>query len=202
MIISTGMSTIKEVEETVNEIKKTKNKKIILLHSVSAYPTPYEEVNLQAIISLKKKFSLPVGFSDNGSNNLVPVIATSLGASVIEKHFTINKNLKGPDHKFSANPKELAEMIKNIRDVETMLGDGLKTYQKSEKGNRIHARRSITANEDISKNVAITKDMISLKRPATGIEPKYFSRIIGKHTIKKIKENDSIKWKHMKNRKQ
>jgi N,N'-diacetyllegionaminate synthase len=201
MIISTGMSTMKEVEEAVNEIKKTKNKKIILMHSVSSYPTPFNEVNLQSISSLKKKFSFPVGFSDNGSNNLVPVIAVSQGANIIEKHFTINKKLKGPDHKISADPKELSQIIKNIRDVETMLGDGIKNYQKSEKENRIHVRRSLTAKMDISKNMKITEKMIAIKRPATGIEPKYFSKIIGKQVIKKINENDSIKLNYLKEKK-
>lgn len=197
IIISTGMANMKEVKDAINEVKKAKNNKIVLLHSVSAYPTPISQVNLKAMITLQKKFSMLTGFSDNGANQLVPIVAVALGAKLIEKHFTINKKMKGPDHKLSADPRELTEIVKNIRDMELMLGDGLKNYQYSEKENRIHARRSITAITDIPKNRIITSEMISIKRPATGIEPKYYQKIIGKTTNRKIRANDSIKWNYL-----
>ena len=194
MIISTGMSKMSEVSEAINAVKSQQNKKIVLLHSVSAYPTPYNETNLKSILTLKNKFKVPVGFSDNGNDMFVPVVAVALGAKIIEKHFTLNKNMKGPDHKLSANPKDLKEMIQKIRKVEEMVGDGEKYCQPSEMENRIHARRSITANVLIPKNTKIESFMVSNKRPAIGIEPKFLSKLIGKKTRKAIKKDNSIKW--------
>ena len=194
MIISTGMSKINEIKEAVTAVKSQHNKKIILLHSVSAYPTPYNETNLKSVLTLKNKFKVPIGFSDNGNDMFVPVIAVATGAKIIEKHFTLKKNMKGPDHKLSANPKEFKEMIDRIRKVEDMMGDGDKQCQPSEMENRIHARRSVTANVLIPKNTKIESHMISSKRPAMGIEPKFLDKLIGKKTRKVINKDDSIKW--------
>jgi len=195
MIISTGMSTINEIQDAIKVIQSKKNKNIIILHSVSSYPVPPNEVNLNAIITLKKKFHFPIGFSDNGSDMLVPLIAVSMGAKVIEKHFTLSQKMKGPDHRLSADPQQLAILVKNIRSIEKMLGDGKKICQPSELENRIYARRSITANVTIQKGIKINKKMIGIKRPATGIDPKYFSQILGKKTTRKIKMEESLKWK-------
>lgn len=195
MIISTGMSTINEIQNAIHAIQSKNNKNIIILHSVSSYPVPPNEVNLNAIITLKKKFHYPIGFSDNGSDMLVPLIAVSIGAKVIEKHFTLGQKMKGPDHILSADPQQLANLVKNIRSIEKMLGDGKKICQQSELENRIYARRSITANVTIQKGIKINEKMIGIKRPATGIDPKYFSQIIGKKTTHKIKKEESIKWK-------
>lgn len=195
MIISTGMSTINEIQDAIQAIQSKKNKKIIILHSVSSYPVPPSEVNLNAIITLKKKFHFPIGFSDNGSNMLVPLIAVSMGIKVIEKHFTLSRKMKGPDHSLSADPQQLASLVKNIRSIEKMLGDGKKICQPSELENRVYARRSITANVTMPKGTKINEKMIGIKRPATGIEPKYFSQILGKKTTRKIKIEESLKWK-------
>jgi len=185
MIISTGMGIINEVKEAVMAIKSQSNKKIIILHSVSAYPTPSKEANLRSILTLKNTFKVPVGYSDNGNNMFVPLIAVAIGAKIIEKHFTLRNNMKGPDHKLSANPNEFKEMVNKIRMVEEIMGDGDKRCQPSEFENRTHARRSITANMLIPKNVKIKSSMISNKRPAKGIEPKFWNKILGK----KYKEN-------------
>jgi len=195
MIISTGMSTINEIQNAIQAIRSKKNKKIIILHSVSSYPVPPSEVNLNAIITLKKKFHFPIGFSDNGSDMLVPLIAVSMGAKVIEKHFTLSQKMKGPDHSLSADPQQLVSLVKKIRSIEKMLGDGKKICQPSELDNRVYARRSITANVTIPKGIKINKKMIGIKRPATGIDPKYFSQILGKKTTRKIKIENSLKWK-------
>jgi len=142
MIISTGMSNSHEIKTAINTIKKNNNK-IILMHSISSYPTPPKEVNLKVISTLKKKFQYPIGFSDNGNDMLVPLIAVSMGAKIIEKHFTLNKNMSGPDHKTSSDPKQFLDLVKNIRKIEQMFGDGKKLCQKSELSNRIAARRII-----------------------------------------------------------
>ena len=193
IIISTGMSNIKEIKETLLKIKKINNR-IILLHSVSGYPTPIQEVNLKVIQSLKSKFPYAVGFSDNGIDQLVPLVAVSMGAKIIEKHFTLNKNMKGPDHKISSNPKEFSNLVKNIRLIEQMMGNNMKSCQKSEAVNKTAARRSITANQIIKKGEKISEHMIAIKRPATGIEPKFFKKVIGKIAKKRIKKEQSIKW--------
>lgn len=195
MIISTGMATMKEVIDAVKSIELVKNKKIAIMHSVSGYPTPSNEVNLRVIPNFKKIFhSYPIGFSDNGSDMLVPLIAVSLGAKIIEKHFTLNKKMKGPDHKISANSQEFKMMVQEIKKIENMMGDGNKTCQPSELINRISARRSIITNQSIKKNSKITKEMISIKRPAKGIEPKFFSSILGKKVRKNLGKEKPIKW--------
>lgn len=194
MIISTGMATLNEIREAVNSIKAVKNKKILIMHSISGYPTPENEVNLNVIKNFKKIFPYPIGFSDNGESNLVPLIAVALGAKIIEKHFTINKKMNGPDHKISVDPKQLKTMIKDIRKIEKMIGDGGKICQPSELKNRIAARRSIITNVDLKKNTKLTKEMISVKRPAKGIEPKYFSSILGKKMKKNLRKEQPLKW--------
>ena len=197
IILSTGMGNIKEIQEAIKTIKSTKNNNIILLHSSSSYPTPPNEANLNAIKTLKNKFNFPIGYSDNGSNHLVPLIAISLGAKLIEKHFTLDRKMKGGDHSLSADPTQLKILINEIRNIETMLGDGIKNYQPSEKMGRINFRRSLIATQTIPKNEKITQKMISIKRPATGIEPKFMHQIIGKTTKRKILNDEPIKWKDL-----
>ena len=194
MIISTGMANETEIQQSINAIRKTGNKKIIIMHSVSAYPTPINEVNLSVIKQLREKFKQPVGYSDNGSNLLVPVIAVASGADLIEKHFTINRKLSGPDQKLSTNPSDFKKLVKNIRLVEKMMGVNIKKCQTSEFGNKFAARRSITALTTIERGTKIDKKMLGLQRPASGLEPKYFSRVIGKRAKRKITKGESIKW--------
>jgi len=195
IIISTGMSDIKEIQGALKAAHSSKNKKIVILHSVSTYPSPPNEVNLKAIHTMEKRFSYPIGYSDNGNDMLVPLIAVAKGAKIIEKHFTLNKRMPGPDHKLSANPSQFTEMVKNIRIVEKILGNELKLCQKSELKNKINARRSLTVNVPLKKGTKIQKHMIGIKRPATGIEPRYFKKVLGKTVNRKIKAEESLKWK-------
>jgi N,N'-diacetyllegionaminate synthase len=195
MIISTGMSNMNEVSDALKTIKSTKNKKIMIMHSISSYPAPTEEVNLSSINQLQKKFPYPIGFSDNGDNELVSLAAVARGAKLIEKHFTLNKKMSGPDHSISSNPKELKNLITNIRIVEKLIGSGIKSCQPSEMNTKTLARRSVTASIPIPKGVKLTLDMLSIKRPATGIEPKFFNKILGKKTTRKISMDESIRWK-------
>jgi len=197
VIISTGLANINEIHEAVRAIINTGNKKIAILHSVSSYPTPPNEANLRAIRNLQEKFPFPIGYSDNGADNLVPVIAVSIGAKIIEKHFTLDKKMHGPDHNLSADPSELSKLVRNIQATENMLGDGIKKCQASELKNLIAARRSITMEIDIEKNTKLLKNMIGVKRPATGIEPKFIKKIIGKRVKKKMFANESLKWNHI-----
>ena len=197
MIISTGLAEMKEIQDAVKSIIRCKNNKIAIMHSVSSYPTPPNEVNLKTIQQLQKIFSYPIGYSDNGDNHLVSVVAVSLGAQLIEKHFTIDKKLKGPDHLLSSNPTEFNLLVKNIRLTESMLGDGIKKCQLSELENKIAARRSITAEIPIKKGTKLNSKMLGIKRPATGIEPKHIKKILGKITKKDIKPNESLKWKDL-----
>ena len=194
IILSTGMSNLDEIKQAVRVVKSTGNNKIILLHSVSSYPTPIEDVNLNSISFLQKKFSYPIGYSDNGKNMLVPLIAVGKGSKIIEKHFTSSKKLSGPDHKLSADPQEFSLMVKQIRQIEKMLGKSIKKCQPSEVDGLISVRRSITAVTNIEKNTIITNEMIMPKRPASGIEPKFFSKIIGKISKKNIMKDESLQW--------
>ena len=193
IIISTGMANMKEINEAIDVIKKEKNEKIIILHSVSSYPTPNTELNINAIHLLQEKFNYPVGFSHNGPGLLVPCIAVGAGAKVIEKHFTLNKKLKGPDHNFSLSPQELQDLVKQIREIEIMLGNSEKKCQPSEKIIRQLARRSITANSDLKRGTILTRYNISSKRPANGLAPKYFEKVLGKRLLRHIKAFEPIK---------
>ena len=197
MIISSGMSTFNEIKDAVQNVKLERNNKIILLHSVSSYPTPPSETNLNVIQNLKQKYPFPVGYSDNGSGLLVSIIAVAVGAKLIEKHFTLNKKMKGPDHLFSADANELGLLVKRIREVEQLLGNGIKAVQPSERKNRILARKGITAKKTIKPGLKITKKMISIMRPATGISPDKINQILGKTTKRRIKRYQPIKWEYL-----
>jgi N,N'-diacetyllegionaminate synthase len=197
IILSTGMANLNEIKQAVKVIEKH-NHKIILLHSISGYPYPIEEANLKAITTISKVFDYPVGFSDNGNNNLIPLMAVTLGAKIIEKHFTLNKKMKGPDQAISATPNEFATLVQQSHDFKFMLGDGIKKCQNSEMTTRTNARRSLTTILDICKGEKIVDKMIGIKRPGTGIEPKYYSKIIGKIAKKNIKSGKTLVWNDIK----
>ncbi len=195
IILSTGMSTLGEVEEALNVIRSEGVKDVILLHCVSNYPAKIEDVNLRAMGTLKQAFKLPVGFSDHTLGVTMPIAAVALGACVIEKHFTLDKNLPGPDHKASLEPSELREMIKAIKDVENALGEGIKRPAKEEEEIKKVARRSIVAKEGIPEGAIITEDMLDVKRPGTGIAPEYMEMIVGRKAKKSIKKDEIIAMK-------
>lgn len=179
IILSTGMSTIKEIEDALKILKK-KKRKIILLHCNTEYPTPIKDINLNAINNLRKKFKLDVGYSDHSLGIKVPIIATALGAKVIEKHFTISKKLKGPDHACSLEPKELNAMVKAIRDTEIILGKNIKIVSQSERKNISIARKSIFALKKIKKGEKFSKSNLICLRPGNGISPMQIEKIYGK----------------------
>ena len=197
IILSTGMATLNEVREAVRVVKKQGNNKIILLHCTTNYPCPLEEVNLRAMQTLKKEFDLPVGYSDHTLGMIVPITAVALGAQVLEKHFTLSRDSLGPDHKASLEPKELKEMVIAIRKAEKALGVGIKKPTKSEEKIKGDARKSIVAMINIPKNTKITENMLIIKRPGIGIEPKYLNKIVGKRARRDIKKDTLINFKDL-----
>tara|TARA_B100000795_G_scaffold26245_1_gene17445 strand:- start:164 stop:1180 length:1017 start_codon:yes stop_codon:yes gene_type:complete len=196
IILSTGMSTNKEINDAVNLLKKygTNLKDIILLHCNSAYPTPYEDVNLNSIILLKKKFRVKIGISDHSQGIEVPISAVALGAVVVEKHFTLSRKLKGPDHSSSIEPEELNQMVKSIRNIEKALNTK-KKITRSEKNNIKIVRKSIVARRDILKEEFFTEKNLTCKRPGTGISPMLYDKVIGLKAKKNFKTDDIIKIK-------
>jgi N,N'-diacetyllegionaminate synthase len=192
VILSTGMAVIDEINEAVETIKKEGNNEIVLLHCTTNYPCSLENVNLKAINTLKKEFGLLVGYSDHTEGIIVSAMAVVLGACVIEKHFTLDKSLQGPDHKASLEPKELKELVKLIRETEKILGNGLKVPMESEKENTPIARKSIVAARDIKEGEMIKEDMLAIKRPGTGILPKHINEVVGRMAIKEIKKDSLL----------
>jgi N-acetylneuraminate synthase/N,N'-diacetyllegionaminate synthase len=194
VILSTGMATLGEIYEAIGVIRNQGVKDIVLLHCVTSYPANARDANLRAMQTLKCAFNLPVGFSDHTLGIMVPVAAVALGAAMIEKHFTLNRNLPGPDHRASLEPHELKEMVDAIRSIEEALGNGEKKPTDDEEEIKRIARRSIVAKTDIPKGAVITEDMLDVKRPGTGISPKHFEKIIGKKAKLNIKKDTLIVW--------
>lgn len=192
VILSTGMSTLGEVEEAVKVIIGSGNQQIILLHCVSSYPAKIEDMNLRAIETLRQAFKLPIGLSDHTLGITMPIAAVALGACVIEKHFTLDKKLPGPDHRASLTPKELKQMVAAIRDAEQALGDGIKRITVAEAENKKAVRRSLVARTDIPKGAVITEEILAIKRPGTGLEPKFLNLVIGRKARVAIKRDEII----------
>ena len=197
MIISSGLSTINEINDAVNCCLFEGNNQIAILHCVANYPTQPNEVNMNVINTLKKTFDFPIGYSDNGESSLVDIVAVSMGANIIEKHFTLDKKMLGPDHGFSIDPNGLKLLISQIHEVDQMKGDGIKIPQFSEIENRLAIRKSITAKRDLQEGEKIQEDDISIKRPADGIEPKYIPMILGKTVKTNIKKDSPIFWSNI-----
>ena len=195
IIISTGMATLDEIRETYNHIENKDN--LIILHCITGYPTSFSEANLNFIKTLQNEFDVPIGFSDHSLGIELPVAAVALGARVIEKHFTLDKNLEGPDHKASLNPEEFKTMVNAIKNVEVAMGDGIRRFSENEKEIKKVARKSIILTENISKGTPLEKSMISIKRPGTGIAPKYINEIIGKKVIKDLNSGTILKWNYL-----
>lgn len=193
VILSTGMSTLDEVADAVDVLEKggISRDDIILLHCTTQYPTPYSDVNLKAMDSLRELHTGGVGYSDHTLGIEVPVAAAALGAQVIEKHFTLDKNLPGPDHRASLDPAELAAMVKAVRHIETVLGSGEKKVAESERPNIEVARKSIVAARTIAKGETFTEENITVKRPGNGISPMLWDSVIGQ-TAKKDFPYDSL----------
>ncbi len=191
VILSTGMANLKEIKEALNIIQKNSLKEIVLLHCVTDYPCPAKDINLRAMETLRNTFRLPVGLSDHTRGITIPVAAVALGAQVIEKHFTLDKRLPGPDHTMSLEPLELKEMVRAIREVEGALGNGLKRPTGNEEDIKMLVRKSIVAKVNIPKGSKLKAAMLDIKRPGSGIAPKYIPRLIGRYAKKDIK-NDTL----------
>jgi N,N'-diacetyllegionaminate synthase len=192
IILSTGMSTLGETEEAVEIIMREGVKEIILLHCISSYPAKVEDMNLKAMETLRDAFKLPVGLSDHSLGITIPIAAVALGACVIEKHFTLDKSLPGPDHQASLEPEELKQMIKAIREVEKATGNGNKMPTDEEKQIQKVARRSLVARVTIPKGAIITEAMLDIKRPGTGVEPKYMNKVIGAVARCRIRQDEPL----------
>lgn len=192
VILSTGMSNMQEVKEAVDIIRQNGSEDITVLHCNTQYPTPMEDVNLRAMISMREELELPVGYSDHTQGIEVPIAAAAMGATVVEKHFTLDKTMEGPDHKASLEPDELSEMVKAIRNIEKALGDGNKNITESEKDNLSIVRKSIVAACRIEKGELFTEKNLTVKRPGNGISPMKWDEIIGKISDKTYEVDEVI----------
>lgn len=198
MILSTGMSTLHEIKKAVTSIYSVGNVDLVLLHCVSNYPASFEDVNLRAIPTLANKFKPAViGYSDHTLGIEAAIAAVAMGAKVIEKHFTLDKDLPGPDHKTSIDPVELKQMIFAIRNIENALGDGIKKVRDSEIEIRRVARKSIVAAKDIKRGARITLEMLAVKRPGHGIEPNKINALIGNVAKRNINKDSLLDWADM-----
>jgi N,N'-diacetyllegionaminate synthase len=181
VILSTGMSTMNEIKEALSILIKagTLKENITILHANTMYPTPMKDVNLRAMLTIQNYFDMPVGYSDHTLGIEVDIAAVAMGATVIEKHFTLEKSLEGPDHQASLNPDELKDMVIAIRNIEKAMGNGEKVVSLSERANKDIARKSIIASRNIKKGEVFTEDNITVKRPGNGISPMKWNEIIG-----------------------
>ena len=195
VILSTGMATIGEIKDAVKVLTDNgvSKDKITILHCNTEYPTPMEDVNLKAMLHIQRELGLPIGYSDHTLGIEVPIAAVALGATVIEKHFTLDKTLPGPDHKASLEPNELKAMVSAIRNIEKAIGgSGLKEVSKSEEKNKPIARKSIVASTDIKKGNIFTPENLTVKRPGSGISPMQWDEVIGKEAKRDFQEDELI----------
>ncbi len=192
LILSTGMSTLSEIEDALSVLEENGSEDVTLLHCNTEYPTPMRDVNLLAMRDLQEHFGLPVGFSDHTLGIEADIAAAALGACVIEKHFTLDKTLEGPDHKASLEPEELAAMIRAVRNVELALGDGKKRVTESEAKNKPVARKSIVAKREIRAGEAFTAENLTTKRPGDGISPMRWYEVLGQTAKRDFREDETI----------
>lgn len=192
VIMSTGMCELQEIDEAIKVLKASGTSDITLLHCNTQYPTPYKDVNLRAMETLRNRYKVKVGYSDHTKGIEVPIAAVALGAEVIEKHFTLDKKLPGPDHKASLEPNELAAMVSSIRNIEEALGSPNKTVSDSERENIAIARKSIVAAKNIKKGEVLTVDNLTTKRPGTGISPMRWNEVLGSKAIRDFVEDEVI----------
>lgn len=194
MIVSTGMASLADVEEAVRAIREAGNDRIILLHCVSNYPAEPRDVNLRAMRTMAEAFGVPVGFSDHTPGLEVALAAVALGACVIEKHFTLDRYLPGPDHQVSLEPEELARLVRGIRIVEQALGDGRKEPAASEAPIAAVARRSLVAAENIPRGTVLTERLIAIKRPGTGLSPALRDQVVGRAVKQDVAAGTVLTW--------
>lgn len=192
VVMSTGMCDMNEIQDAIEVLEKNGTTEITLLHCNTQYPTPYEHVNLNAMNSIKNALHKEVGYSDHTQGIEVPIAAVAMGATVIEKHFTLDKNMEGPDHKASLNPSELQQMVVAIRNIEQAIGNGLKEPSFSEMANKGVARKSIVASRSIKQGEVFSEENLTTKRPGTGISPMKWYEVIGKVASRDFSEDEII----------
>ena len=192
MILSTGMASFEEIKEAKDLIRKYNDNELVILHCTTAYPTELKDVNLKVMEEIKKEFNVSVGYSDHTIGIDVPIASTAIGATVIEKHFTLDKEMEGPDHRASLDPKELKAMVTSIRNVQISLGDGIKVMSEVELQNKKVARKSLVAKTEIKKGDIFTEDNLTIKRPGTGISPMKWPEVLGTKANKDYKKDELI----------
>lgn len=195
VILSTGMSTLGEVEKALEIIFSTGNKDVKLMHCTTDYPTAVEDVNLRAMVTMREAFKVPVGLSDHTTGSEAAIAAVALGAEFIEKHITLDRNMEGPDHKASMPPEEFKGYVRHIRNAEKLLGDGIKKPTEREIIIMQDIRRSIVAGCDLKKGTNIEVHMLSYKRPGTGIKPELAHVLVGRELKRDLKKGEVIQWK-------
>ena len=194
VILSTGMSTLGEIEKALDVMWKTGNNNIQLMHCTTDYPTKIDDVNLRAMVSLRDAFQISVGYSDHTLGCEAAISAVVLGASSIEKHITLDRDMEGPDHKASMPPSEFRNYVQSIRNTERLLGDGRKRPTQNEIEIMKQVRRSILTNEALDKGTVLTKDMFCYKRPGTGIAPEYADLLVGRTLKRNLSKEEIITW--------
>ena len=194
LLLSTGMANLGEIEAAIDVVEQagTPREKITVLHCTTEYPTPMEDVNLRAMVNIGKAFDVSVGYSDHTPGIEVPIAAVALGATVIEKHFTLDRTLPGPDHRASLEPDELKAMVQGIRNIEKALGDGIKRPSPSELKNKPIARKSLVAARPIKAGEVFSEDNLMAKRPGTGISPMQWDEVIGRTAPRNFSEDELI----------
>lgn len=192
IVMSTGMCEVYEIADAIRVLKENGSGEISLLHCNTDYPTLFEDVNLRAMLTLKSEFGCKVGYSDHTKGIEIPIAAVAMGATIIEKHFTLDRNMEGPDHKASLEPHELMQMVTAIRNVEKAMGSGIKTPSKSERKNKTIARKSIIASRCIQKGEVFTELNITTKRPGNGISPMRWNEVLGQTAKRDFQEDELI----------
>lgn len=192
VVMSTGMCEMGEIEAALRVLRENGTSDIRLLHCNTEYPTPFADVNLRAMETMRRAFGVEVGYSDHTKGIEVPIAAVALGATIIEKHFTLDRNMEGPDHKASLEPDELAAMVSAIRNIEQALGSGKKTASPSERKNIAVARKSIVAKRSIKAGERLTEDNLTVKRPGSGVSPMRWRDVLGTAAIRDFEEDEMI----------
>lgn len=199
VIVSTGMCVMQDIEDAINELVKsgTDRNKISVLHCTTDYPTAMKDVNLKAMLSIQSKLNVPVGYSDHTLGIEVPIAAVAMGACIIEKHFTLDRSLPGPDHKASLEPKELAAMVKAIRNIEQAIGSEIKEPTETERQNILIARKSIHLSQSLEEGHVLTSADLIMKRPGDGISPMKMQEVLGKKIVSNLAQEHKLNWEDL-----
>jgi N-acetylneuraminate synthase len=194
VVLSTGASTLAEVADAVHALRRSGCPELVLLHCVSSYPAPHDQINLRAMGTLRREFGLPVGFSDHTTGVDVAIAAAALGAAAVEKHFTLDRNMPGPDHRASVEPDELAALVRGVRSAGLALGSDVKRPSPCELPNLDLIRKSLVAAAPLAKGTVLTRQMIEIKRPRGGIEPRDLERVVGRTLARDVEEDAPLGW--------